>query len=60
MEEGPEKEGVRKMIQAMEDIRNYFTEMTNGTLEDVPADVVNYYTRKDIEETGKARGRNRT
>ena len=60
LEEGPEKEGVRKMIQAMEDIRNYFTEMTNGTLEDVPADVVNYYTRKDIEETGKARGRNRT
>lgn len=60
LEEGPEKEGVRKMIQAMEDIRNYFTEMTNGTLADVPADVVNYYTRKDIEETGKARGRNRT
>lgn len=60
LEEGPEKEGVRKMIQAMEDIRNYFTEMTNGTLEDVPADAVNYYTRKDIEETGKARGRNRT
>ena len=60
LEEGPEKEGVRKMIQAIEDIRNYFTEMTNGTLEDVPADVVNYYTRKDIEETGKARGRNRT
>ena len=60
LEEGPEKEGVRKMIQAMEDIRNYFTEMTNGTLADVPADAVNYYTRKDIEETGKARGRNRT
>lgn len=53
---GDEKASTQEVFNAIVKIRNYFNEMTNGTLPDVVVDDDNDYTSKPIEEIGETRG----